>query len=85
MPLLGHHVCIGLTCFIPFLQQVHRQHAQLSHQLLRVQRAIDAMEGRYAAAAGYSEKQGQQVAAQLAQQLTELESQVGAQSAGTPC
>ena len=69
------HVCCG---------QVKRRHAELSGQLLRVFRAVDGLEGRFAEASHYHNSKAHQAHAALAQQLSQLEASLAPNSAGDP-
>lgn len=55
------------------LEAVRRRHVQLCHQLLRVLRHVDALEGRFAQAVGYRGATPKEVMQRLAAQLGEIE------------
>ncbi|PRW60937.1 nuclear pore complex NUP54 [Chlorella sorokiniana] len=55
------------------LEAVRRRHVQLCHQLLRVLRHVDALEGRFAQAVGYRGATPKEVMQRLTVQLGEIE------------
>jgi hypothetical protein len=57
---------------------VRQRHRELSLQLLRVMRRVDLLEGRFASAMGYWSSQQRGTTAELARQLSLLESQIAA-------
>ena len=68
-----------LTCWA---LQVKRNHAGLSDQLLRVVRALDALEGRFAEQSHHHNSKTHQVHEALSQDLAQLEAVMAPNSAG---
>lgn len=62
--------------------QVKRNHASLSDQLLRIMRALDALEGRFAVAAHHHNSKTYQTHEALSHDLSHLEAGLAPNSAG---
>lgn len=62
--------------------QVKRNHAGLSDQLLRIVRALDALEGRFAEQSHHHNSKTHQIHEALAQDLAQLEAVLAPNSAG---
>ena len=62
--------------------QVKRNHAGLSDQLLRIVRALDALEGRFAEQSHHHNSKTHQILESLSQDLAHLETVLAPNSAG---
>ncbi len=64
--------------------QIKRNHVGLSDQLLRIMRALDALEGRFAEASNHHSSRTHQVHESLSHDLSQLEAVLAPNSAGKP-
>ena len=65
-----------MTALIPWMPQV-----ELGQLFLRVMRHVDALEGRFASAMGFSSAAGGQAMAQIEQRMESLEAELSTSSA----
>lgn len=74
--------CANASAQFARMLQVKRNHASLSDQLLRIMRALDALEGRFAVAAHHHNSKTYQTHEALSHDLSHLEAGLAPNSAG---